>query len=152
MAFRLQAARQHPDLFYRIAHEERQQDRHLIQGEPELLAASDQNWERFKNAFGKEFPTVPIPNLCERCDRLTIERVAQKAEMKSYYDSHYRIYSRYTHGALHASTGNLDKATDLADNQIMAVCAFVALDNLISLGAKSLNHDRLVERLEQLSI
>jgi hypothetical protein len=50
------------------------------------------------------------------------------------------------------STGNLDKATDLADNQIMAVCAFVALDNLISLGAKSLNHDRLVERLEQLSI
>jgi hypothetical protein len=149
MAFRLEAARQHPDVFYRIAHEERRQDRHLMQGNSKLQAESDENWERFKNAFGKEFPTVPIPNLCERCDRLTIERVAQKAEMKSYYDSHFRIYSRYTHGALHASTGNLDKATDLADNQIMAVCALVALENLISLGAESLNHDRLIERLEQ---
>ncbi|KAF5406853.1 MAG: hypothetical protein Udaeo2_30540 [Candidatus Udaeobacter sp.] len=151
MAFRLQAARQDPDLFYRIAHEERRQDKHLMQGQPKLQAQSDENWERFKNAFVTEFPTVPIPDLCERCDRLTIERVAQKARMKPYYDSHYRIYSRYTHGALQASTGNIDKATDRADNQIIAVCALVALDNLISLGAKSPNHDSLEARIPRFS-
>jgi Family of unknown function (DUF5677) len=151
MAFRLEAARQHPDLLYRIAHEERRQDRHLMQGQPKLQAKSDENWEKFKNAFMKEFPTVRIPNLCDRCDRLTIERVADKAGMKSYYDSHYRIYSRYTHGALQDSTGNIDEATDRADNQIMAVCALVALNNLISLGAKSTNRDRLAERLQKIT-
>jgi hypothetical protein len=83
-------------------------------------------------------------------DRLKIERVAEKAQMKSYYDSHYRIYCQYTHGALHASTGNIDKATDRADNQIMGVCALVALDNLISLGAKS-PRDRLAQRLEDIT-
>jgi hypothetical protein len=38
MAFRLEAARQHPDVFYRIAHEEYRQDKHLMQGESQLLA------------------------------------------------------------------------------------------------------------------
>jgi hypothetical protein len=151
MAFRLEAARHHPDLFYRIAHEEHRQDKHLMQGQPQLLAQIEKNWEEFKNAFAKEFPTVPIPNLCDRCDRLSIQKVAEKAEMKSYYDSHYRIYCRYTHGALQASTGNIDKATDRADNQIMAVCALVALDNLISLGAKSSNSDRLAQRLKDIT-
>jgi hypothetical protein len=147
MAFRLEAAHRQPEIFYRIAHSEHRQDRHLLQGEPKLQAESDKNWERFKNAFVKEFPTVNIPNVD---DRLTIECIAEKAGMKSYYNAHYRIYSRYTHGAAHASTGNIDSATDPADNRTIAICALVALDNLISLGAKSPNHDRLVERLEQL--
>ena len=105
IAFKLQAVRLHPEMFYRIAHDERRQDRRLMQGQPELQEASDKNWERFKAAFAKDYPTIPIPNLCDRCDRLSIARIADKAEMKSYYDSHYRIYSRYTHGALQASTG-----------------------------------------------
>ena len=144
MAFRLEAARHHPDVFYRIAHEEHRQDKHLMQGQPQLLAQNEKNWETFKNAFVKEFPNVPLPNVD---DRLTIEHVADNAGMKPYYDSHYRIYSRYTHGALHGSTGNIDKATDRADNQIIAVCAFVALENLISLGAQSSERDRLEQRL-----
>ena len=148
MAFRLEAARQHPDLFYRIAHEERRQDRHLMQGEPELQAESDKSWEEFKDSFTKEFPVIAIPNTDAR---LKIECIAGMAGMKSYYDSHYRIYCRYTHGALHASTGNIDKATDRADNQIMAVCALVALHNLISLGAKSSNRDHLAQRLEDIT-
>ena len=149
MAFRLEAGK-HPDSFYRIAHEEHRQNKHLLRGKSQLLAQNEKDWERFKNTFVEEFPAIPIPNLCERCDRLTIEQVAMKAEMKSYYDSHYRIYSRYTHGALHASTGNIDKATDRADNKTIAICALVALDNLISLGAKSSNRDRLEKRLRGL--
>jgi len=146
MAFRLEAVRQHPDVFYRIAHEEHRQDKHLMQNKPQLLAQHEKNWEKFKNAFVKEFPSIPIPNLN---DRLKIEYVAKKAGMTPFYNSHYRIYCRYTHGALQASTGNIDKATDRADNRTMAICALVALDNLISLGAKP-PRERLVERLEQL--
>ena len=104
--------------------------------------------EEFKNVFVKEFATVPIPNVN---DRLTIEHLAEKAGLTPFYNSHYRIYCRYTHGALHASTGNIDKATDRADNQIMAVTALVALDNLISLGAKSSNRDRLAQRLQDIT-
>jgi hypothetical protein len=151
MAFRLQAVRLDPDMFYRIAHEEYRQDRQLVQDQPEPQEESDKNWEVFKAAFAKDYPTIPIPNLCPRCDRLSIQRVAQKAGMKNYYDSHYRIYSRYTHGALHASTGNIDRATDRADNPTMAICALVALDNLISLGAESPNRDRLAQRLEDIT-
>jgi hypothetical protein len=69
--------------------------------------------------------------------------------MKPFYDGHYRIYSRYTHGALHASTGNIDEATDRADTKMIAICALIALDNLISLGAKSPNCDRLKKRLDR---
>jgi len=144
MAFRLEAARQHPDIYYRIAYEEYRQDKLLMQGEPQLLEQLEQNWDEFKNAFVKAFPSVPVPSVN---DRLTIEHVAGKADMKSYYDAHYRIYCRYTHGALQGSTGNIDKATDPADNQIIAVCALVALNNLISLGATSSNLDRLEQRL-----
>jgi len=146
MMIRLEAARQHPDLFYRIAHSEHLQDKHLLRiaGRQELQARSDKIWERFNDAFAKEFPTISIPNVD---DRLTIEYLAEKAELKPFYDSHYRIYSRYTHGALHASTGNLDEATDPEDNRIIAICALVSLDNLVSLGAKSPTHDRLVQRL-----
>jgi hypothetical protein len=144
MAFRLEAARQHPDLFYRIAHSEHRQDKHLLRiaGKQELQAQIEKIWEQFRDAFTKEFPTIPIPNVDER---LLIEYLAERAGLKPFYDSHYRIYSRYTHGALHASTGNLDQATDPEDNRIMAICALVALDNLVSLGAKSPNHDCLTQ-------
>jgi hypothetical protein len=150
---RVEAARQHPDLFYRIAHAEHVQDKHLLRiADQHKLQAYDeaQNekiWEQFSDAFTKEFPTIPIPNVDKR---LSIEYLAEKAKLEPFYDSHYRIYSRYTHGALHASTGNLDKATDPEDNRIMAICALVALDNLVSLGAESPNHGDLVERLQGL--
>jgi hypothetical protein len=46
----------------------------------------------------------------------------------------------------------VDKALTIrADNRAMATCALVALDNLISLGAKSSNRDRLVQRLSDMA-
>src|SRR6266498_4021492 len=148
MAFRFEAARQHPDVFYRIAHEEHRQDKHLRQGRPELLAQNEKNWEKFENAVVNEFPKVTIPYVDEK---LTIEQVAKKAGMTPFYNSHYRIYCRYTHGALQANTGNIDKVTDRADNRTMAICSLVALNNLISFGAKSPNRDRLAQRLENIT-
>jgi Family of unknown function (DUF5677) len=151
MMIRLEVARQHSDLFYGIARLEYLQDKHLLRiagDDPQLQAQSDKTWEVFDSTFKREFPKIPVLNVD---DKPSIEYLANKAKLKPFYDSHYRIYSRYTHGAVHASTGNIDKATDRADNQIIAVCALVALDNLISLGAKSSNHDRLAQRLSGIS-
>lgn len=148
MMIRLEAASQHPALFYRIAHSEYLQDKQLLRiagDDPKLQAQNDKNWEGFKNAFISEFPTVPIPDVG---DRLKIEHLAEKAGLSPFYNSHYRIYCRYTHGALHASRGNIDEATDRADNQTMAVTALLALDKLISFGANSSNRDGLAQRLE----
>ena len=118
MAFRLEAARQYPDLFYRIARSEHLQDKHLVRiagDDRKLQAQSDKTWDVFDNAFKKEFSKVTtIPNAD---DRPSIEYLADKAKLKPFYDSHYRIYSRYTHGAVHASTGNIDEATDRANNR-----------------------------------
>ena len=150
MMIRLQAS-QHPALFYRIAHSEYLQDKHLLRiagDDAKLQAQNDKNWEGFKNAFVSEFPTVPIPDVG---DRLTIEHLAKKAGLSPFYNGHYRIYCRYTHGALRASTGNIDEATDRADNQTMAVTALAALDNLISFGAHSSNRHGLAQRLEDIT-
>jgi hypothetical protein len=155
MFIRLEAGGKHPDLFYRIASSERRRDEQLLREADKLSnneAQSKENWKRFKekwqrfdDAFTAEFPNIPKSN-----EELYIASAAEKAGLKPFYGSHYRIYSQYTHGALRASSGTLDQATDPEDNRIMAICALGALDTLVSLGAKSPNHGDLVERLQHL--
>jgi hypothetical protein len=152
MAFRLQAVRKHPDSLYRIEFSEHHRDEQLLQEDakrseqPYDDTQIKQKWKRFSDAFTTEFPDIP------KVDKaLTIQCIAARAGMRRIYNNHYRIYCRYTHGAVLASTGDLDEATDRADNRAMATCALVALDNLISLGAKSSNRDRLVQRLSDMA-
>jgi hypothetical protein len=148
MAFRLEAVRRHPDSLYRIEFSEHCQDEQLLREharrskQPYNDAQIEQKWKRFSDAFTEEFPNIPKVE-----KRLTIERIAAKAAMHRVYGDHYRIYCKYTHGALLASTGALDKATDPRDNWAMGACGLIALDNLILLGAKSPNRDRLEQRL-----
>jgi hypothetical protein len=149
MAFRLEAIRKHPDLFYRIAFSEHLREKQLLQVAAErgqtnstIARSVEAKWKRFSEAFMAEFPNVPTVD-----KKLSIECTAEKAGMKSVYDDHYRIYSLYTHGALFANIGYLDDATDPRDNQAIAVCALIPLDTLISLGAESSNRDQLVRRL-----
>ena len=151
IAFRLEAVRKHPDLLYRIAFSEHRQDEHLLRvaaeqsveqsKQPYDDAQSKEKWKRFNDAFAAEFPDVPKVE-----ETLSIECAAEKAGMKYIYDGHYRIYCRYTHGALLASTGDLDEATDPEDNRAMAGCAMIALNALVSLGGGSPNRDDLLQR------
>ncbi len=51
MMIRLEAARQHPDLFYRIAHSEYVQDKHLLRiagDDAKLQAQADKNWKNLR--------------------------------------------------------------------------------------------------------
>ena len=152
MFIRLEAARQYPDLYYGIAATEHHRDAQLLRERDNLLTDKTQskedwktfegNWQQFVDAFTKEFPDVSKSD-----DELNMASAAEKAGLKSFYGSHYRIYSQYTHGALRASMGYLDPATDPEDNRIMSTCALAALKALISIGAKSPNHKSLEERL-----
>src|SRR5262249_43969411 len=111
MAFKLEASRLDPEMFYRIALEEYRQDNSLAQGQPQLLPEIATKSENFKKQFAKEFPNIPMPILCAKCDKLTIEKIAVKAEMAFYYKI-YRIYCRFTHGAMQAATGMFDQPID----------------------------------------
>jgi Family of unknown function (DUF5677) len=150
IALRLQAVRKQPDLLYRIAFSEHCQDERLLRpAANEANANYDQApfhqlWKQFTDSFKQKFPTLQALN-----QEVKIIEIAKKAELQRFYDSHYRTYCQYTHGALRASAGYLDDVTDPTDNGTMAVCAFVALDALLPLGAESPNHNNLFQRLSE---
>ena len=150
VVFRLEAVKAHPNLLYRIAFSEHCRDEQFLRAaaehskQPYDGAQGKKRWERFTDAFAAEFPKIP------RVDKeLGIACAAEKAGMKAVYDGDYRTYCQYTHGALRASIGGLDEATNPHDNPAMALCGFVALDTLVLLGAVSANRDRLLQRLSE---
>ena len=55
--------------------------------------------------------------------------------VEAYYDSHYRAYCQYTHGALEAVSGNLDELTDPEDTRVMLNSAMTAAEALVDMGA-----------------
>ncbi len=150
IVFRLEAVKKHPDLLYRIAFSEHCRDEQFLRTAAEHSkqsyddAQGKSRWKRFSDAFTAEFPKTPRVE-----KKLSIACAAEKAGMKPVYDGDYRTYSQYAHGALRASAGGLDEATNPHDNPAMALCAFVALDTLVSLGAESPNRDRLLQRLSE---
>jgi hypothetical protein len=105
-----------------------------------------QLWKQFTDSFKAKFPTLQAVN-----QEVKIIEIAEKAGLQRFYDSHYRTYCQYTHGTLRASAGYLDDVTDPADNRTMALCTFVALDALISLGAESPNRNDLFHRVSKVS-
>jgi len=150
VALRLQAVRKQPDLLYRIAFSEHCQDKRLLRPAAKFANADyDQApihhlWKKFADWFKDKFPSLQAVD-----QEITVIEIAEKAGLGRFYDSHYRTYCQYTHGAFRASAGYLDDVTDAVDNRTMAVCAFVALDTLISIGAESPNCNGLFERLSR---
>jgi hypothetical protein len=150
VALRLRAVRKQPDLLYRIAFSEHCQDKRLFR--PAAKSANgdydqalvQQDWKRFADWFKNKFPSLQAVD-----KEIKVFEIAEKAGLGGFYDSHYRTYCQYTHGTFRASAGYLDDVTDAADNRTMAVCAFVALDTLISIGAESPNCKSLFERLSR---
>ncbi len=82
---------------------------------------------------------------------LFIREAADAAGLLGYYDSHYRTYCRFTHGALRAMGDFLNELTDPEDNRTMALSAFMTLEVLVSIGAESPNLESLFERLGRLA-
>jgi hypothetical protein len=149
--FRVEAVQKKPELFYRIAYSE------TIVEDPKWIgsaairagatfdeAAHSKRFEEFKAKLSEQLPTLTLED-----KYISVREIAEVAELAGYYDSRYRTYCRYTHGALWAMGDFLTDLTDHEDNFAMGLCTWSAVNALTSIGAKSPNLQSLRQRLEQ---
>jgi hypothetical protein len=143
---RILAIRKDPSLLYRIAYTERMEDRKWVR--PSAIRAGrnydaedEKEWMEFTKKYTAEFPAHRLEE-----KELRLREAATTADAESYYDSHYRLYCRFTHAAFGAATGSLDD-THAEDNEAMAACAYCGLDAVASFGGGAPNLVSLGNRL-----
>ena len=144
--FRIQAVRKKPELMFRIAFTEFQEDKKWVRpfnrpDTEDALQAIERHWQEFRQAYHSKYPEHPLSE-----ETLSLWSAAESAGLDGYYDSHYRLYCRFTHAAFRASTGDLNDFED-EDNRTMTLCAFAAVDFLTSVGAPAPNLPELKRRL-----
>jgi hypothetical protein len=98
-------------------------------------------WQTFKNRCASEFGAAKLEDI-----PLSSYDAAAAIGVEAYYDSHYRAYCQYTHGALEAVSGNLDELTDPEDTRVILNSAMSALDALVDMGADCPNIESFRER------
>lgn len=151
--FRLGAIRVKPELLYRIAYAESQQDWKWFAPAAARLgqqikydrATHEQRWNDFTAKYREQFPShrlieKPVSTAC----------LAAVAGFARYYDMYYRMYCRYTHGAFRAVEGSLDDLANPEDSRTMALCTLSALRALAPLDADMPNLSSLAGRLKNL--
>src|SRR5205085_9361787 len=87
-------------------------------------------WQAFKNRCIAQFGVDKLKEV-----PLSSHDAAAEINVEAYYDSHYRGYCQYTHGALEAVSGSLDELTDPEDTRVMLQSAMTALESLAHVGA-----------------
>ena len=145
---RLQATRKKPEVLFRIAFTEFEEDKKWLRSlhGPDVasaIQAVDTQWADFKQAYRTKYPEHPLVE-----KELSLRGASEFAGVEGYYDSHYRLYCRFTHAAFRATTGNL-KDFYREDNRTMTLCAFGAVEALVSIGATAPNFAALKERLSR---
>jgi hypothetical protein len=99
-------------------------------------------WAAFKTRFVSQFGSESLGNDTP----LTAYDAAKAIGVESYYDSHYRGFSHYTHGLLEAMSGALDQLIDPEASRVMLQSAATALDAVSYLGANCPNFASLSQR------
>jgi hypothetical protein len=151
--FRLAAIRKQPQLLYRIAYSEREEDWKWFSKTAARAGKThgydrtthEKLWDDFKTKYAKHFPGHKSVD-----QSISTYDLAAAAGLANYYDSHYRMYCRYTHAAFGAVEGRLDDLATPEDNRTMALCCLTALEVLNPLGAKMPNLNSLSKRLNNL--
>jgi len=148
--FRLQAVRSKPELLFRIAYTESEEDKKWArtlrsENAPIVLQEIDKNWDTFVQIYKEKYPQHSVIE-----NGLPLRDAAKCAGMEFYYDSHYRLYCRFTHAAFRATTGSL-RVFEPQDNVTMVIFTLSALEALISLGTPSPNIESLKEQLSALN-
>ncbi len=135
-----------PEMMFRIAFSEFGEDKKWARplGQAESIAAIDQQWQDFKKTYAAKYPQHPLNETT-----LSLLDAAQSVGLEKYYDSHFRLYCRFTHAAFRAITGDLDNF-DPVDNRTMAFCTYVAIDVLRSIGASAAGLAEFKQRLNSL--
>jgi hypothetical protein len=150
---RLEAIQKQPELLYRIAYWESEEDWKWFAPAAERSgeaynydrAAHERRWDEFKAKYAEQFPNHHLVD-----QTITTGQLAAAAGLAGYYDTHYRMYCRYTHAAFRAIGGFLDELANPEDNRTMALCTLTAMQALVSLGAEMPNLNSLSERLGDL--
>jgi hypothetical protein len=101
-------------------------------------------WQAFKDRCIAQFGAEKLQDV-----PLSSYDAAAEIGVEAYYDSHYRGYCQYTHGALEAISGSLDELTDPEDTRVMLHSAMIALEALADLGADCLGIASFRERLSE---
>jgi hypothetical protein len=110
------------------------------------IAQHQQKWDEFEKRVKAEDPSCPIV-----LKNFTVQEMSKLAKMEKHYEMSYRIYCKFTHGALDAIGGNLSGFTDDTDTAVMAWCAFQAIGFLQKhTPAKFPEMEELLERVDRL--
>lgn len=88
------------------------------------LVALEKDWDQFKQRWNR-----PHPAGQKSAKKLRFPDVLHAAGLDAWY-AQYRIYCQFTHGALRATTGDLDEMTDPADDLVVAWLTLILLDQL----------------------
>jgi hypothetical protein len=83
--------------------------------DPSSRQEAEDALNQLKAYFGSSRSTTDI-----RGDKLSAYQAADHAGLVSVYNSAYRVYCQYTHGALRAAAGDLDEVTDSRDTPYVA--------------------------------
>lgn len=144
---KLQAIRADPELLYRFAFDEFTENEKigrpaaLSAGETydELLAAREK--KDFKDAYSRAFPAHKLVDA-----KIDLRSAANAAGISAFYDSHYRLYSKFTHALFEAAAGGWNDFRT-ADNRTMALCVLVALESVHDLGGEVARLSEFQQRL-----
>jgi hypothetical protein len=144
---RLQAVCAKPHLVYRVGFTEALEidkwfggvaERHHA---PYTRVFDREEWGKFKALCVSQFGADKLEDT-----RLSAYEAAAAVNAGSYYDSYFRAYCSYTHGALEAVSGTYNKFIDTEDTRLMLTCAMDALDVLVAMGADCPNIESLRAR------
>lgn len=150
VVFRLEAVRKDGKMLSRVAAWEHSQDQKQLRTMAEHSGskydeqAAIQGWATKMANLRKEFASQALAE-----QPLGAADAAQIDGLMPYYNTHYRLYSQYTHGVFRATGDLLDDLTDPEDNRTMSMCAFVALNVLASMNLPTPNLKTLFERLSE---
>lgn len=145
---KLRAIRAKPELLHRaLVAENKEMDkwfssvarRHQLPYTPIFDRAE---WAAFRSRFASQFGAENLENATP----LTAYDAAKAIGVESYYDSHYRGFSHYTHGLLEAISGALDELIDPEASRVMLQSAITALDTVTFLGADCRDLEALNQR------
>ena len=85
-------------------------------------AAARQEFEDFKVNFIRDNPNYPAD-----WRPVCVRKTAEDAQMEHIYNTTYRTYCKFTHGALGAVHGGLNEATNSKDTSIVNCCVMIML-------------------------
>jgi hypothetical protein len=89
------------------------------------IAAAKQEFEMLKQLFIRREPDYPVD-----CRKVGAADAASAAGLSKAYESGYRLYCQFTHGALLAKSGDLDEFSDPRDTPYLIWCILNILEEL----------------------